>query len=111
YGNRTSDGKRVRRRWWGGKTAGLGRWGLLDPRPRCIRRLQSSGARTQLHPPTLGGMALKIGKRRTSGKSRAGCDTHFEPTTRKRRYGFNTGSSTIPISKIVGISLIIRYNL
>jgi len=37
----------------------LGLEGALAPGPRCTNRLQSTGARTQLHPPTLGGMAQR----------------------------------------------------
>src|SRR5262245_61887716 len=62
-------GKRDAADWKRRRSAvGLGLRGALGVRSRCTSRLQSTGARTQLHPPTFGWDSLKIRKQSASGK-------------------------------------------
>jgi hypothetical protein len=66
--------------------------------------LQSAGAETQLHPPTLGGMGLKIRKDRTSGKG----EPDSALATRYFQNGFTTARITIAAIRMAGISLTMR---
>jgi hypothetical protein len=66
--------------------------------------LQSAGAETQPHPPTLGWDGPKIRKDRTPGKGRP----DFALARRYYQNGFTTARMTIAAMRIAGISLIKR---